>query len=95
MKYFLTFLAETYTTPTAIPKIKADQATLGNILGIVYAIAAAVAVIVIVIAGIQYSLSGGDASKTKKAKDAILYALVGLVVVLMAFVITQYVIGVV
>ena len=41
-----------------------------------------VAVIMIVIGGIKYATSGGDASGTKSAKDTILYAVIGLVVAL-------------
>lgn len=39
------------------------------------------AVIMIVVAGIRYITSGGDASGVKGAKDAIIYAVVGLIVV--------------
>jgi hypothetical protein len=41
-----------------------------------------VAVIMIVIGGIKYTTSGGDAGGTKSAKDTILYAAIGLVVAL-------------
>ncbi len=58
----------------------------------VYIVAGIVAVIVIVIGGIRYTTSGGDASGVKAAKDTILYAVVGLVVVIMAAAITDFVI---
>jgi hypothetical protein len=77
---------------TGIPKLDADAA-LNGILNTVYFAAGIVAVIVIIISGLLYTTSQGDASKVKKAKDGILYAVVGLVVVLLAFVITNYVIG--
>lgn len=41
-------------------------------------------VIVIVIGGLMYVLSGGDGNNTKRAKDAIQYAIIGLVVALIA-----------
>lgn len=66
---------------------------LTNILNIVYFIAGAVAVIMIVIAGLMYTTSSGDASKITNAKNMILYAIVGLVVILSAFAITNFVIG--
>lgn len=75
-----------------IPKTSADSA-IGGILSTVYWIAGVIAVIVIIVAGIMYSLSSGDSGTVKKAKDAIIYAVVGLVVVMMAFAITQFVIG--
>lgn len=50
-----------------------------------------VAVIVIVIAGIQFSISQGDAGRVKKARNAILYAVVGLAVALSAYAIVELV----
>ncbi|QQS21790.1 hypothetical protein IPM09_04740 [Candidatus Saccharibacteria bacterium] len=41
-----------------------------------------VSVLMIVIGGIKYAVSGGDSSGTKSAKDTILYAVIGLVVAL-------------
>lgn len=42
------------------------------------------AVIVITIGGLQYVLSTGDPSKTAKAKNMILFAVVGIVIAVMA-----------
>jgi len=51
----------------------------------VLAIAAGViAVIIIVIAGITMTLSQGDPAKVKSSRDAIIYAAIGIVVVLLA-----------
>jgi len=49
--------------------------------------------IVLVIAGINYSLSAGDPAKTASAKNAILYAVIGLVIIANAIAITGYIIG--
>ena len=73
--------------------VAGSNAVVGNVLRLIYYFAAIIAVIVIIIGGIFYSISDGDASRVKKAKDAILYAVVGLIVVLFAFVITGLVIG--
>lgn len=74
------------------PVASADDATLANILTAVYMIAGIVAVIVIIIGGIRYTTSNGDAGGVKSAKDTILYAVIGLVVIIMAAAITQFVI---
>lgn len=69
------------------------SALQGQILGITNAlmfILGAVAVIVIVIGGIMYVVSAGDPGKAKTAKDTILYAVVGLVVALMAGAIVNF-----
>lgn len=76
-----------------IPTADASTTAIGPILNQVYMIAGIIGVVVIIIAGFMYTLSTGDPAKTKRAKDAILYALVGLVVIILAFTITQMVLG--
>jgi biopolymer transport protein ExbB/TolQ len=51
-------------------------------------------VIVIFIAGILFATSSGDPALITKSKNALLYAVVGLVVAIMAYAIVNYVIGV-
>jgi hypothetical protein len=51
------------------------------------------AVIAIIIAGFEYVISSGDSAKIEKAKNAILYAVIGLVIVLSAQIIVRFVIG--
>ena len=65
---------------------------IGALLGIVYTIAGIVAVVAIVIGGVRYAASNGDSSQVQAAKNMITYAVVGLVVVIMAAAITQFVI---
>jgi len=52
----------------------------------------AVSVVMIIIGGFRYVISGGDSSATKGAKDTILYAVIGLAVVIFAQVIVRFVI---
>lgn len=77
---------------TGIPKVEASTA-ITDILNIAYTAAGIVAVIVIIVSAIFYVISQGDASKIKRAKDGILYSIVGLVVVMLAFTLTNFVIG--
>ena len=51
-----------------------------------------IAVIFLVLGGIRYITSTGDSSRIKAAKDTILYAIIGLIVVILAFPIAGYVI---
>ena len=51
-----------------------------NIINIIIGISGIVAVVFIVIGGINYMTSTGDAGKVKKAKDTIIYAVIGLVI---------------
>ena len=63
------------------------------ILNTVYVVIGIVAVIMIILGGVNYATSQGDPAKIKKAKDTILYGIVGLVIVLLAFAITAFVLG--
>lgn len=69
--------------------------TLNNIVQtiintIVYVIGI-IAVIMIILGGISYATSQGDAAKVKKGKDTILYGIVGLVIAILAYAIINFV----
>lgn len=81
-------------TPENIPKVPVTNDTVGNVVGGVLMLAAVVCVVFIIIGAISYILSIGDAAKIKKAKDSIMYSVVGLVIVGLAFFIVQFVIGI-
>jgi hypothetical protein len=93
MSTFLSHLAQTINAAdNGIPPLSGDQ-FLTNTLDIVYFLAGTIAVIVIIIAGVTYTTSGGNAASVAKAKTMLIYGLVGVVVVALAFTITQFVIG--
>lgn len=52
-----------------------------------------VAVIMLIIGGIRYIVSGGDSKKVTDAKNTILYAIIGLIVCFLAFAIVNFVIA--
>lgn len=66
--------------------------SLKNILNAVYFWAGAIAVIVIIVAGFYYVTSANNSSQIVRAKNAILSAVIGLIIVLLAFGITNIVI---
>lgn len=72
-----------------IPTTQLNQSQVTSVFNGVLAIAGAVAVIFIVLGGIKYSTSQGNPADTQKAKDTIVYALVGLVFVILSFAIVQ------
>lgn len=67
------------------------QSGLQNVLNIVFTLAGLLAVIFIIIGGLKYTLSGGDSAGLKSAKETITYAIVGLIVTLVAFGVVNYV----
>lgn len=66
-----------------------------NVINAIILVIGIVAVVFIVYGGIQYILSSGDPGKTKKAKDTILYACIGLIVAALAYAIANFAIGIV
>lgn len=53
----------------------------------------AVSVIMVVVGGLRYVISGGNSASVGAAKNTILYAIVGLVIALLAYAIVNFVIG--
>jgi hypothetical protein len=64
--------------------------TIINVLSWVIGV---VSVIMIIVGGFRYIISSGDSGQVTSAKNTIMYAIVGLVIVLFAQVIVRFVIG--
>ena len=56
-------------------------------------LAGALSVIMIIIGGLRYTVSGGNSANVTAAKNTILYAIVGLIVAFLAFAIVNWVVG--
>ena len=64
-----------------------------NVINTALYVLGMVAVLMIVIGGIRYTTSGGNSAQTKSAKDTILYAVIGLVVAILAYTIVNFVLN--
>ena len=64
-----------------------------NIINIIIGVVGIVAVIMMILGGISFITSQGDAAKVTKARNTILYGVVGLIVALLAFAIVNFVLG--
>ena len=69
---------------TGLPGSTVSNGTISNLLQIAFGIIGAVAVIFIVIAALQLITSGGNPESAKKARETIIYAVVGLVIAMSA-----------
>ena len=69
------------------------MATLTTVINVIVGAIGFVAVVMIVIGGISFATSQGDSGKVAKARNTILYGVVGLVVALLAFAIVNFVLG--
>ena len=72
---------------------KFDQDTIASIFTWAYTVAGLIAVIFIIKGGIDYIIGHGDPGKIRIAQQTIIYAVVGLVIVLLAALITTFVIS--
>ena len=76
--------------PTGSPTV---NGTLENVINILTTIIGAVAIIMIIVGGMQIVFSGGDPGKVKNGREAIIYALIGIVIVLVAQVLVKFVLA--
>lgn len=67
--------------------IKSITSTILYVLGIL-------AVVMLIVGGVKYATSGGDAKAVTDAKNTILYALIGLIIAILAYAIVNFVLGV-
>lgn len=86
------------TAPTLaqcnLPEENANDALMPRvqmIINVVVGVVGVIAVAVIIIGGITFVTSQGDSAKVTKAKNTILYGIVGLIVALLAFAIVNFV----
>lgn len=63
------------------------------VVNVLLYVVGAVAVIMIIVGGIMYVVSSGDAGKAKTAKNTILYAVVGVVVAAFSWAIVNFVLN--
>lgn len=80
---------------TPAPGETSVNSTIKTVIRILSIIVGVVAVIMIIIGGFLYVTSGGDAQKTSNAKNTLLFAVIGLVIVALAQVIVNFVINLV
>lgn len=64
---------------------------LNRVINVVLGVLGVVTVAMIIMGGIQYTTSSGDAAKAQKAQKTIIFGVVGLVIALLAFAIVNFV----
>lgn len=70
-----------------------DTGVLTDVTNILLFFVGAISVIMIIIAGLRYVTSGGNSATVTAAKNTILYAVIGIVIALLAYAIVNFVIG--
>lgn len=74
----------------AVSSVNGIMTTVINIFSLVVGV---VSVIMIIIGGLKYITSGGDSGNVTGAKNTILYAIIGLVIVALAQIIVRFVLA--
>jgi TRAP-type C4-dicarboxylate transport system permease small subunit len=75
-----------------LPLNPVGSGTIKTALSLATGIAAAVAFLLIILGGLKYVTSEGDPDSVTKAKNTILYALVGLIISMTALAIVTFVV---
>ena len=76
-----------------LPQVSANENQIQNGLAIIFGVFAAVAILIIIIAAINFATSEGNPENISRAKKTIIYALVGLLISLSAEAIVLTVLG--
>lgn len=91
-------LRQTYSNSISECNIADDHAgsndlmkTINTIISVVLGVLGILAVAYIIYGGFMFTTAAGDAAKTKKARETIMYGVIGLVVALLAFAIVNFV----
>ena len=91
-------LRQTYSNSISECNITEDHAgsnnlmgTINTIISVVLGVLGILAVAYIIYGGFMFTTAAGDAAKTKKARETIMYGVIGLVVALLAFAIVNFV----
>ena len=74
-------------------ELTGESGVVTNIINGVLYVVGILAVVMVIIGGVQYTTSGGDQAAVTKAKNTILYGIVGLVIAILAYAIVNFVIN--
>jgi hypothetical protein len=77
-------IAMTGISPGNLPKPDANSAQIQTGLEIVFGLVGALALVMITISGLRYITSAGDPQQAAKAKNGIVYSLVGIAIAVTA-----------
>ncbi len=86
-------IAEIQINPSELNIPKASPSSASDIFNLIFIVVGATTVIVMVIAGISFILSRGEPQKAARARNAIIYAAIGLIIALLAFSVVKFFVG--
>ena len=99
---YITFYAKTSADCASAATLASDpdgcngsdmNGMIRTVINAIVFIVGMVAVVMIILGGVNYATSQGDPGKVKKGKDTMLYGIIGLVIAILAFAIVNFVLG--
>jgi hypothetical protein len=75
-----------------LPAPAAGNAQIKEVVNVLLSVSGAVALLVITMAGFRFTTSRGNPQQVAQARDAIIYSCVGLVIIMSAFIIVNFVV---
>lgn len=94
VRYYLLQLAGAIdNTDIGIPDVKASPTQLSQVIAAVFLVIGSISLLFILIGAFRYVISNGDQGQISQAKNTILYAVIGMVISMLAFTIVQFVLG--
>lgn len=67
--------------------------SFSNVINTILYVAGIVAVAMLIIGGIRFMISRGDKDKVQKAKNTIIYAIIGLILVIFSYAIVNFIVS--
>jgi Type IV secretion system pilin len=80
-------------TDSFVQKLDGDNGVFRDIVNTALYIIGAISVLMLIYGGIRYTLSAGQTANVEAAKNTILYAIIGIIVAVLAFAIVNFVLG--
>ena len=73
--------------------IDGDEGVFKVVVNVLLFIVGAISVIMLIFGGIRYTTSGGDQGSVTSAKNTVMYAVIGIIVSILAYAIVNFVVG--
>lgn len=80
-------------TDSFVQALDGDNGVFRDIVNTALYIIGAISVLMLIYGGIRYTLSAGQTANVEAAKNTILYAIIGIIVAVLAFAIVNFVLG--
>ena len=93
MRYLYWLMAQVNQNQVDLPRADLTQSDFQNTMKIIFGVCGAIAVIFVAYGGLKYIMSQGNPSEATKAKDTIVNALIGLVIVIASYGIISFVVS--